>query len=775
MTGRIKSNLGALSVFFLSYFVYLWTLAPTITFGDSGELVTAAYSLGIAHPPGFPIWCFLVKIFTLLVPFKNIAWRANLASAFFSSMSAVFLYFLIRDVLFFLQEGKNEFSKRKIEIFSLVFALMLPFTRALWKTSVVAEVYTLNLLFGIVTTYLLFLWLREKGGKNLLLFIFAFLCGLSLTNHYLMLTRLPAYALIILIIDWKILLRPKVLLPAFLCFFLGLSFYLYLPIRARANPALNWGNPRDWQGFLSHVTRQQYAAATATNVGGVSLPIVSGWTPSLIFQKLYLTPYYSARILVNELWFLPVFSLLGLYFLYKQKKELFWFFSLVFLFSELLFNFLRVTEHFSPVVIAHLYPTAISIALAAVGVFEIIKRSKVSFAVVVTASLFVPIAFFILNFRACSMRGNRIAEDFAKDVFAQIEPDSTLVGIGDLPFAIFYYQQVEGWRPDVAFYDRNGSLLPHAYPLPERDSYKQQRAFSEVGPILEAFDQKLISETKGGVYYLTPDNCKEAQRKSYLQVWKKPESSTAEDLTYFNKILSYKKNDLLPDSEGRFAAFNYHSAKAWRLYKEGKKVKAITEFRKGEEIAYDYHLAFNNLASCYAQMGYPEDTIRVLKKSTEISWRDPVAHYNLGRVYLNLGKNNEAEGELKIAMRLGPKYGIAAAKNLGFLYLNQKKPQEAKATFDYIFGIEDFEISKDVFLGQAMANLNLGNFDEAVKLANEALKKDKNYPEAYKILSLAYVKLGENDKAAKMLKKYVKLKPEDEEARKVLENLAPSN
>ncbi|HRK33650.1 MAG TPA: DUF2723 domain-containing protein, partial [Candidatus Hydrogenedentes bacterium] len=56
--------------------VYVMTLGPTITGEDSGELVTAAYTLGIAHPPGYPIWCLLGKVFTF-IPFGSVAWRVN--------------------------------------------------------------------------------------------------------------------------------------------------------------------------------------------------------------------------------------------------------------------------------------------------------------------------------------------------------------------------------------------------------------------------------------------------------------------------------------------------------------------------------------------------------------------------------------------------------------------------------------------------------------------------------------------------------------------------
>ena len=40
------------AVFLVALVVYSWTLAPTVTLTDSGELIVAAYGLGVAHPPG---------------------------------------------------------------------------------------------------------------------------------------------------------------------------------------------------------------------------------------------------------------------------------------------------------------------------------------------------------------------------------------------------------------------------------------------------------------------------------------------------------------------------------------------------------------------------------------------------------------------------------------------------------------------------------------------------------------------------------------------------
>ncbi|HEX9492812.1 MAG TPA: DUF2723 domain-containing protein, partial [Thermoanaerobaculia bacterium] len=79
----------ALLVFVIALTVYLITLAPAVALIDSGELTDAAWSLGNAHPPGFPLFVLVTHFFTL-VPIGTIAWRANLASAIFSALAAAF-------------------------------------------------------------------------------------------------------------------------------------------------------------------------------------------------------------------------------------------------------------------------------------------------------------------------------------------------------------------------------------------------------------------------------------------------------------------------------------------------------------------------------------------------------------------------------------------------------------------------------------------------------------------------------------------------------------
>src|SRR4029079_8912729 len=86
------------AVFLVGLGVYSWTLAPTVTPTDSGELILAAYGLGVAHPPGVPLWIMLTHL-AALVPIGNVAVRINFSSAVFAALACAMLPLVVADLL----------------------------------------------------------------------------------------------------------------------------------------------------------------------------------------------------------------------------------------------------------------------------------------------------------------------------------------------------------------------------------------------------------------------------------------------------------------------------------------------------------------------------------------------------------------------------------------------------------------------------------------------------------------------------------------------------
>ena len=176
----------AVFVFVTSILVYTFTLAPTVTLVDSGELIVAARSLGVAHPPGFPLYVLLAHLATL-VPIGSVAVRVNFASAFFASLACAMVALVVIEAMTTSRITRSTTQSRKkadrkkgkkaaapapipsensprgslvLAASCLVSGLLLAFSRTLWSFATIAEVYTLTSLLILIIFLLMFRWRR---------------------------------------------------------------------------------------------------------------------------------------------------------------------------------------------------------------------------------------------------------------------------------------------------------------------------------------------------------------------------------------------------------------------------------------------------------------------------------------------------------------------------------------------------------------------------------------------------------------------------------------
>ena len=133
--------------------LYMITLATTITAtGDSSEMVVSPYVLGVAHPPGYPLFTLLGHLFTYL-PIFNIAYRINIFSMFFSLLALVFCFEILKKLI-------------KNDLISIICVAFLAITRLIWEYSIVAEVFALNNFFVLLLFYIVIKW-EETGSRNI--------------------------------------------------------------------------------------------------------------------------------------------------------------------------------------------------------------------------------------------------------------------------------------------------------------------------------------------------------------------------------------------------------------------------------------------------------------------------------------------------------------------------------------------------------------------------------------------------------------------------------
>jgi hypothetical protein len=237
--GRLGPVLAGSAAGIFVFALYLRTLAPTVLYYDDPGMLDAVMLqmqvavLGIAHPTGYPTYLTLTHLFTYL-PVEDVAYRVNLASAAYGALAVGAVF------------GAGYLLSRRV-VAAAVAAVAFGVGEAIWSQAVIAEVYTLNALLISLTLLSLLLW-RDRALDRYPL-IAAFLSGLCLTHHLTSGLLLPASLLFVGLVDWRRLLEWRFMLRCAGLFLLGLTPYLYLPIRAWMDAPMEANNPSNLERF----------------------------------------------------------------------------------------------------------------------------------------------------------------------------------------------------------------------------------------------------------------------------------------------------------------------------------------------------------------------------------------------------------------------------------------------------------------------------------------------------------------------------------------------
>lgn len=158
----------AMVIFFAGMTLYTRTLAPGLLYGDSAEFQTLAYTFGITHPNGYPVFVLLMRLFTALLPIGDLAWRVNLFSAVCGSLTAVFVYLIVK-ILTGSYMG------------AIAGSIVLIINPIFWWNSILIEVYVPSAMF--ITLIILFTLLWKQTEKPKYLAFAGLVGGLGLGLH----------------------------------------------------------------------------------------------------------------------------------------------------------------------------------------------------------------------------------------------------------------------------------------------------------------------------------------------------------------------------------------------------------------------------------------------------------------------------------------------------------------------------------------------------------------------------------------------------------------
>jgi hypothetical protein len=238
-----------LAVFVLTLGLYVATLAPGLVFGDPAEYTFVPHIWGIAHPPGYAFQTVLGGLWQRIVPLGSIAYRANLLSAVAGAALAALVYGSVRALTPRDASGAAAYTP------GVLAGLSAAAATDIWQHSIHANAHIVSALLATVSLFLLLRWWRsgEDGAHDdRWLYAFCVTAGLSVTHHPLLAFSFPSYAVFILAVRPRLLTDWRALLKMVGSALVGLSVWLYLPLRASLPPPVPFGpdNTNTLDGFL---------------------------------------------------------------------------------------------------------------------------------------------------------------------------------------------------------------------------------------------------------------------------------------------------------------------------------------------------------------------------------------------------------------------------------------------------------------------------------------------------------------------------------------------
>lgn len=433
-------RLGAVLLGGGAFALYAATAAPGLTPRDSGELITAAATLGIPHPPAYPTYVLLGRL-AAAVPLGSVAWRVNLLSAACAALAVALTYSLVRRL-----------TGRALP--AAFAAVLLATSRLFWQHATVAEVFTLHLALALLAWRLALAWReREPERRAPLLYALGALAGLALGNHHTIVLLGPG---LLLALAWG---HPRALRSRHLVGALGTALlvtaalYAFVMLRARQDPALNWGDPSTLPRLLDVFLRREFGSLSLSGAFPTDASAANRLAHAAAYGRLLLEQVGPLGLLL---------AAAGLVALLSDRARrwagaglgLAWIVSgpvLVLLLSPT-----ALDEHLASLTEKqHLTSCALLMVLAGCGLGAVLDRFAKDR---VRALALAGVAFALgpgLALPASALASDRVPQvvgrDYVDDVLDTLPSQALLITSNEsLVFGLWMAQEVEGRRPDVS-------------------------------------------------------------------------------------------------------------------------------------------------------------------------------------------------------------------------------------------------------------------------------------------------------------------------------------
>jgi hypothetical protein len=640
--------------------LYALTLSPGVGAGDGGELMLAAASLGVPHPPGYPLWTLAASA-AAQVPIGALALRVNALSALFAALAAGLLWALAR---------RAGFGRFGAAVAAALYAVSIP----AWRTAVEAEVYSLAAALFLALLHLARSATRAEAGDGATsradaLFFFA--AGLAYLAHQTL--AAPALvlgaALLARAFSWR-----RLAAAAAWCF-LGLTPALVTAIRSGAAGAYAWKERGPLEALGDVFSRGAYGAVAqnpprldfaAGALSGMAGVVVSGAGVVAIALAAYgLWAAWRDRApgAAESSLRLPALAALSI--------------------PACLVAVVRFTpdaEHLAQVEPFLIPVTAIAALYAGAGAGRIARAlsqdgpaaalapaegaaSRIAPRVAVAVLSLAVVATAALRFDLCDRNGFRLPERYGRDLLAAVPPGASLVLDGDNEtFIAAYLVGLEGARPDLSPRHRRGCAFGDAYGLAgvPRAAWEARANAADLAAIASGgagvwyatFPSDLaragvVAEPRGLVARALPPGSRTPDRWSPPAGW--PRSS-----------------DLLDGRPERFdfvtrkLAVSYSDAAGRAAWERGDAPAALAWYEDAARVGYDMPEAHWNVAVAAAAAGDPDRALAALLEARSLAPHRAESAARLAAFLAAAGRYTDAARWFERAFRADPSRALAA-------------------------------------------------------------------------------------------------------------------
>ena len=443
-----------------------------------------------------------------------------------------------------------------------------------------------------------------------------------------------------------------------LLFILGLSVYLYLPIRSLANPPIDWGNPETVKNFFDHILRKQYSALSKQ--------------PRSFFLFFKQTGNYLFSLSRQFTPYLGIIGLFGLWRSFSRKKTFLLLFSAFFVssFGSIIILSPELERESLNAVEVFYIPSYLFFSLWLAGgigyLCEKMKKLKYLF-------LFLPLLPLVANFHSNDKSRYHFAYNYGINIFRTLHKNAIVFTSSDYQsFPLTYLQIIENKRKDVVICDIYGDL---SYALLGEDYNHASRKVRQ--EIQDRLILKMIEDENRPVYYLlkrdlstlpgyefqprgiTYKLVKKGTKEFYLDYWQNYNLSGVDNSSIY---LDYTTSLIV-------SAYHYFRAEEY-LY-QGRIEEAIREFDKVAKLSHNVKEIYNNLGSALAEKREYILATRQYEKALKIDPHYAMAWINLGNVCKDRGEIRRAITYYKRALKIDLQ-DLRGHRGLAQVYEEQK-------------------------------------------------------------------------------------------------------